>query len=358
MPIRMKDLIGIVPLRSDVQSVIDISNIRTARFGTCIIMIFQIFSLIFSLFFQVQDGGSLLIWRRVAYIITFLASLQFFIFSLFQKPVSGGFSRVGLGISMSIFHFCLCSLGIFISLLDYLDHEQIFVFITFQMFIVGLFILKPYIAFIIFSLSFGILYFLMQKYSQVSLTTNMGFVVLYVFLLMTDGIQYWRYLRIARYNVQNHIMAEQMKIMSLYDPLTKLKNRLALKEDFEKSLDSMIVLMICDIDDFKIHNDTYGHEHGDDVLESFARNLIKVFGTDHCYRYGGDEFLVMLSGENLETFVAKFEECRQNVGDAYHFSGGYVQGYPKIPEDFQRLMNQADHNLYKAKQNGKNQIIG
>ena len=145
------------------------------------------------------------------------------------------------------------------------------------------------------------------------------------------------------------LLAELRNIYHLAEPF---------KEDCEKRLDSSVVLMICDIDDFKIHNDTFGHEHGDDVLESFARNLVKVFGTEYCYRYGGDEFLVMMNGDNLEMFINKFEECRQNVGDAYHFSGGYVYGYPRIHEDFQRLINQADNNLYKAKQNGKNQIIG
>ena len=358
MPICARDLIGISPLRSDVQAIIDSSNIRAARVGTSIVMLVQIISFVISFFFNVQDGGKLLLWRRIGYVITFISALQFFIFSLVQKNNPADFSRFALGASMLVFHICLCVLGVFASVLDYIDHEQIFVFVTFQMFIVGLFILKPYIAFILVTLSFGSLYFLMQKYAEVSVATNLGYPVLYVFVLMISGIQYWRFLRIARHNVQSHIMAEQMKIMSLYDPLTKLKNRLAFKEDCEKRLDSSVVLMICDIDDFKIHNDTFGHEHGDDVLESFARNLVKVFGTEYCYRYGGDEFLVMMNGDNLEIFINKFEECRQNVGDAYHFSGGYVYGYPRIQEDFQRLINQADNNLYKAKQNGKNQIIG
>ena len=146
--------------------------------------------------------------------------------------------------------------------------------------------------------------------------------------------------------------------MSLYDPLTKLKNRLALKNDFEKCLELPLIIMICDVDDFKIHNDTYGHEHGDDVLESFSHHLIRSFGSESCYRYGGDEFLVVCREDSLESFMMNLEKCRHAIGDAFHFSGGYITGIPHAFEDFKNMIIHADENLYKAKQNGKNQVIG
>lgn len=58
-----------------------------------------------------------------------------------------------------------------------------------------------------------------------------------------------------------------------------------------------------DIDNFKSFNDTYGHNVGDDVIREVSRLLVKYFGIDHCYRIGGDEFLI-ISGCSIYTICS------------------------------------------------------
>ena len=198
----------------------------------------------------------------------------------------------------------------------------------------------------------------MKETAGITPIIKLGFPLLCLTFMMVSGIQYWRYLRIARYTVQTHMLAEQMRQMSLIDPLTKLKNRLALQEDFASYREHNIILMIADIDDFKKQNDNFGHEHGDDVLDKFSRQIERAFGAENCYRYGGDEFLVLLKDDNIPRFKALAEECKNQINTSFCFSGGFATGFVRSPEDFRLIMNQADENLYQAKRNGKNQIVG
>ena len=139
----------------------------------------------------------------------------------------------------------------------------------------------------------------------------------------------------------------------MYDTLTNVKNRYALREDFTHLFGKPILIMLTDIDNFKGFNDTYGHEKGDEILKSFSLLLQKIFDEQNCYRYGGDEFLVIIPYYNQCDFSKKINSFIEAEKE-FCFSGGYVLGVAQNNEDLRHLIGQADKNLYEAKQKGKN----
>lgn len=119
---------------------------------------------------------------------------------------------------------------------------------------------------------------------------------------------------------------------------------------------------ILDIDHFKEVNDTFGHLYGDEVLIIFSRLIEQTFRhTDFIFRYGGEEFLVIVNRLEKNEVEAALERFRKAVTN-YDFSFGSITvsiGYTIInPKISQRvLLELADSALYLAKNNGRNQVV-
>ncbi len=121
-------------------------------------------------------------------------------------------------------------------------------------------------------------------------------------------------------------------------------------------------LAILDIDHFKKVNDQFGHLYGDEVLLLFAQIMSRTFrDDDHLFRYGGEEFVVVLKDVDLTTGLAVLERFRTAVA-SYHFpqvgnvtaSAGAVEiSGQDLPTT---IIGQADQALYYAKENGRNQV--
>jgi len=119
-----------------------------------------------------------------------------------------------------------------------------------------------------------------------------------------------------------------------------------------------------DVDHFKKFNDSYGHETGDDVLKLVAARLRLVQGRAKVYRYGGEEFLILLSNTCREAAAMVGERLRLSVMEIQHL----VAGRPielsvslgcatLLPaESVQSLLRRADNALYVAKRDGRNRL--
>lgn len=158
-----------------------------------------------------------------------------------------------------------------------------------------------------------------------------------------------------------------------YDELTKLKNYRRLLEDLDtKNGNEKLIIVILDIDHFKKINDHYGHRVGNTALEYFSKNLLSFFENKvensmySIYRYGGEEFLITFNTSDLilvETLIHEFQNnINQNVlyinqedQLVINFSAGISTPY--IAQDYLKVINEADHALYIAKENGRNRII-
>lgn len=182
---------------------------------------------------------------------------------------------------------------------------------------------------------------------------------------------------LARVNTQIHIIRQIQTIehLSLMDGLTGIANRRAFDIQLqyewsraarERSWLSMIML---DVDKFKEYNDTYGHRHGDFMLQIVAQTLKQELKsvTDFFYRYGGDEFAVLIPGLPAERARGLAQRLVTSVNQmllsavkcqspcAHSISLGSASMQPQPEQSPAALVERADKKLYLAKQNGRNQ---
>jgi two-component system, cell cycle response regulator len=161
------------------------------------------------------------------------------------------------------------------------------------------------------------------------------------------------------------------------DPLTRLGNRLQLQEDLEalstqaERYSHSYCAILCDIDYFKPYNDTYGHLAGDEVLKKVAEMISEnLRAGDTAYRYGGEEFLIILPGQSLKSARIAGERLRRSIEDlgiAHETKRppGVVTvsvGIAALPpgegkKNVETLLKEADTALYEAKKAGRNRIV-
>lgn len=158
-------------------------------------------------------------------------------------------------------------------------------------------------------------------------------------------------------------LANHLRLAAFQDPLTKINNRHAVYDYISqfKGHNKRVHLALLDLDYFKSINDTYGHAIGDKVLCGFARGLADSFSSDFYARFGGEEFLI-IAEQSLSQMAQKFAQLREHclklhfdlsLSRAITFSGGVIFGELT---DFQSLCNNADVMLYKAKNEGRDQL--
>jgi diguanylate cyclase (GGDEF)-like protein len=167
---------------------------------------------------------------------------------------------------------------------------------------------------------------------------------------------------------------ERLRHMSQTDALTGLENRrhieTRLEEMFEhaKRLAEPFSCVMVDLDKFKSVNDEYGHQVGDAVLKQLARILKnEVREIDHAGRYGGEEFILLLTGTVLDAAVTFAERVRKAIEDhTFTFEGGTLKRtasfgvagwpHPKV-STCDGLVKAADDALYVAKETGRNRVV-
>ena len=165
---------------------------------------------------------------------------------------------------------------------------------------------------------------------------------------------------------------EEIKLLSLTDPLTKIKNRRAFFEIAEELLKlsnrnkEVVSLMILDIDFFKKVNDTYGHLIGDEILKFLVKNIqIKLRDSDVLCRFGGEEFIVFLPNTGVDGAKKVAHNIRSHIEsikyiDEEHSIGITISiGVTESKSGDVRLrtiVQRADEALYMAKENGRNRV--
>ena len=169
-----------------------------------------------------------------------------------------------------------------------------------------------------------------------------------------------------------NFMYTQTKYMSETDALTHLFNRRYFENNFEreyaraKRYGNPLSLAIVDIDFFKKINDTYGHLCGDYVLQEVAYNMINNFRqTDFVFRYGGEEFAILLTETSAKTATIPLERLRKRIENYnFQFNGEKFNVTVSIGvssntefENCREMFAEADKALYIAKNNGRNRVI-
>lgn len=169
------------------------------------------------------------------------------------------------------------------------------------------------------------------------------------------------------------ILHEQVREQVLHDPLTGLFNRRFLDEFFEREQsrarreDSELVLALIDLDRFKMLNDNHGHMVGDEVLRAVANFFeARLRSTDVVFRIGGEEFLLILTGLEIEAALARVDNLRKQFAATpiptragimtIEFSAGLACRRAH-GDELDALMQAADAALYQAKREGRNRVL-
>lgn len=163
------------------------------------------------------------------------------------------------------------------------------------------------------------------------------------------------------------------KYLSITDELTGLSNRRCFESSFEKEYlrasryNNKLTLVMFDIDHFKAINDTYGHQCGDFVLKQISNAALQTFRkTDTVFRYGGEEFVVILTETDIKQSIIPLERFRKTVQTlGLNYQGQDVNvtvslGACQLTSEIsskEEFLQKTDEALYEAKNSGRNKII-
>jgi diguanylate cyclase (GGDEF)-like protein len=176
--------------------------------------------------------------------------------------------------------------------------------------------------------------------------------------------------RLEQLESERNLAEEQSMWIATHDPLTNLHNRRYFQSEFEKSLNqakryqSKVTLFYLDLDNFKIINDTQGHQAGDKLLIAVADSLTKLIrNTDLICRIGGDEFAIITAISDLVGLISLATKINHNLNQicfdesktAYSVGSSIgIAVYPEHGLTTHQLLANADLAMYKAKETAFN----
>ena len=182
-----------------------------------------------------------------------------------------------------------------------------------------------------------------------------------------------RHVRLATlYDItQKKRYQQKMENQANNDFLTGLYNRMRCEQDLEKFIAQSVedggkgALIYIDLDDFKHINDGLGHQYGDVLLKAISHSLTHIPGIEnYCYRMGGDEFIVIVTGDTIEELERIIKDIQEIFVKPWYLKGedyyctisGGVAFFPTDAKTVEEVIRRADIALFNAKKEGKNRI--
>lgn len=280
---------------------------------------------------------------------------------LIQYRKTGIISSKRLNFIVMLFYVLLSVWGTYVDVWHYQKNEQMLTFYIVQFCFLCFIVMLPKAGCILIVLSFSFLYYRLFRIDGAVGIQPQNYIIFMLIAIMGNAIQYTILKETEKNKVKifalNQILQKEAKI----DDLTQIKNRNALNSDMEKYIGQSIYVIMADIDYFKRYNDTYGHIVGDQVLSKVAASIQETFQSADAYRYGGDEFLIILtnySKEKFESGIGRWKEAISKIRVpgvtlSIACSSGYANGRPRDLEELKEIVNRADEWLYNAKKDRK-----
>lgn len=163
---------------------------------------------------------------------------------------------------------------------------------------------------------------------------------------------------------------QNLEYVAYHDELTGLQNRKAYDKALKDLSKKELCVVAVDANGLKHTNDTYGHKYGDMLLTSVSSSLAGAFGEENCFRTGGDEFMVLLDGENkglVDPKIKKFKELLKSKGEDVKrkegleenemFTAAAGAAYGEEADSMQELLDLADSRMYEDKKEHKKQNL-
>lgn len=173
------------------------------------------------------------------------------------------------------------------------------------------------------------------------------------------------------YPLKNALQYKQALDSAFTDPLTGAQNRMAMDQALNREVElahrqgSSLSIILLDADHFKNINDSYGHAVGDEVLKAIAKvTQQNIRQSDVLYRFGGEEFLIILGQTDTEGAIRLADRIRENIAAMDMINGSKIDitaslGVTTLNEqdNSASLFERADKALYQAKNAGRNRTV-
>lgn len=206
---------------------------------------------------------------------------------------------------------------------------------------------------------------------ELQISSDLIFASAVTFSLFVSYHIEWDARRSYLLDLKSRLQNRVLDALSYQDALTGLQNRRSLDDSLKGCTQAeLIAVILADVDHFKKINDVAGHQAGDECLKSVAAAIRLSLESEDAiaYRYGGEEFLIVLNGKDIYQARLVAERMRATIhqmriryaglaeGSSVTASFGVASGRPAKEAEVIDLISGADAALYAAKRNGRNQV--
>lgn len=279
---------------------------------------------------------------------------------LTRKWISQGVDKKKIRLLTACMYWIFSVWGIAGSVRHYMQGSQMLIFDTVQIGFALLLYVNPIRAAIRVLVSYSAQLFILWTIDRAAGIQIVNYYMLAALIVMGYAIRYLQQIRGLHQKTRIIEKNEDLVFDSTHDSLTGMKNRLALRQDFSDYIGKELYVVMADVDSFKQYNDQYGHDVGDRVLAGIGKLTLELFGYDTVYRYGGDEFLIILRSDrfdNVDELLLVWDREVSSLhidglgdGRTLRCSHGVAHGRTRSKEDVRKLLLQADDRMYAMKQ--------
>lgn len=330
----------------EVQKSIDLESLRSIIRMSFAVMVFELFNLVFFVLSREQfDRAAWIGLGCILFCVLFCLIGFLCAYWLTRKDCGSHGSVMAFKIS---FFLVLSAWAIVVSCQQYQHGEQLVIFYAIELIMVCFLPLRPMISAALVSFVYIGLYAALYSIDGARGLGFFNYAVLALVSISGMIIRYHSQIRMSEKTAQLEKSNHLLEYAHRHDVLTGLRNRMALEEDVPKVVGKPAAAYMIDIDCFKEINDTYGHAAGDAALKEAAKQIRQLFPNSRCYRYGGDEFLVLCAKECYDEDKYAFSVSAV-TGAKVMLSLGHAVGDPKDHDQLFGLISEADASLYEVK---------
>ncbi|WP_044913850.1 GGDEF domain-containing protein [Butyrivibrio sp. WCE2006] len=240
--------------------------------------------------------------------------------------------------------------GMFVSYFNYTRGHQIFTFFSTIVCLVNFILLPPALSSVVIGGSYIIFYLFLYSYDH-ALQVNLFNYSLFAMLTIIGSYNKYRMQATELERIHRiERMNDMLQNVPVHDNVTDMKNRYALRDDFNSYQNHHIIVVMLDLEDFKSINAEHGQKAGDLILKQVGE-CIKTHLTDsHSYRYGSDSFLIILQDIELSDALQRLSIWERNmatlsvpdIDQQIHYTSGYSHGTPRDEDELRMLIEAAD----------------
>lgn len=307
------------------------ANIRSSIYMSVVIASLEIWMILRLLYRQLNGidlrTGDYYVSHYLNYSLLLLSALSMFFYAL--RFIRGKKCSKPLGYFLKWVFMIIClSFGIEISAADYSKGEQVFTFLTMELFAACLLTWSPIVGFLIITVSYGMFYMvidttLIAVSSSVGATpaTQINMFIMWIATLFCSFANYRRTMSQARKDEALENANSSLHNISEKDELTGIPNMMYFKKLCEERLNSgerdpELKLLFIDIENFRSFNETYGFAKGNELLKKTAHLIEQRFSGSVCARFSDDHFVVLTTNTGYDRVISSIsDEIRTDRGD-------------------------------------------